>query len=210
MLLVRDLAVAAGQPAVMQALLGLHLRGFLASVRGRGPYRPSPAVHAAATALELPADALVYGETPFATARALFKACGVGAGDLVVDLGAGRGLVVLAAASLGANAVGVELDPARAALSAGSVHVGDARAAPLHNVACAVCTWTCWPDATRAELLETLAGLPQGARVWVTTWPIEDPRFEPMWSRQVPFSWGVATVLAYRRSAGPDGLEAPR
>jgi precorrin-6B methylase 2 len=44
---------------------------------------------------------------------AMLRLAGVGPGDVVYDLGCGDGRIVIAAATLGARAVGVDLDPER-------------------------------------------------------------------------------------------------
>lgn len=59
----------------------------------------------------------VWSPMPAAAVRAMVRLAGVRPGELVVDLGAGDGRVVLAAArEFGARAVAVELDPLRARL----------------------------------------------------------------------------------------------
>lgn len=59
----------------------------------------------------------VWSPMPPAAVRALLRLAGVRPGELVVDLGAGDGrIVLLAAREFGARAVAVELDPLRARL----------------------------------------------------------------------------------------------
>lgn len=52
-----------------------------------------------------------YAPTRIAVVKKAFDQFGVGEGDLLVDLGAGDGKILLAAAATGAQAVGYELSP---------------------------------------------------------------------------------------------------
>lgn len=123
------------------------------------------------------AGALTWGETPFSTARDVLRDAGVGPDSTVVDLGAGRGMVLLAARALGACARGVELDsarvwPVRDALARAGVDlaVGDAREADIRAATHIWLSWTCMPSALRAALVERLDALAVGARVVSLTW----------------------------------------
>lgn len=74
--------------------------------------------------------------------QAILAAGRVGPGDVLYDLGSGDGPILIAAARLGARAVGIEMDPARAAASIAAakdagvtidVRLADFRAAELSD-----------------------------------------------------------------------------
>ncbi len=197
----RDLAVAARHRAVRRACLALWRLD-----RALPPHRPSPAGVAAAAAAGLPREALTWGETPLATAVDVLRAAGVDARSTVVDLGAGRGTVLLAARLLGAQARGVELDPLRAdparavvAAAGAALEIGDARAFPLDGATHVWVAWTCMPDEVRAALGERLAALPPGTRVIALTWDPPAGAFDVERRAPAAFSWGRATVIRARR-----------
>ncbi len=71
----------------------------------------------AGTRMPDPLDAdVTYLPTPHAVVDAMLRLAGVGAGDVVYDLGAGDGRIVIAAARrYGIRAVGIEIDARKAA-----------------------------------------------------------------------------------------------
>lgn len=157
------------------------------------------------------AGELVYGETPVFTARALFKRGGVGQTSTVLDLGAGRGRVLLAARSLGASAHGIELLPEHIAPvidameSAGATLVeGDAAFADLSAATHIFLTWTCLSETSRARVLANLERARPGTIVFTVTFPIEHSAFEPVASVRPFFSWGRADLhIARRKTLAP-------
>jgi cyclopropane fatty-acyl-phospholipid synthase-like methyltransferase len=56
-----------------------------------------------------------YWQTPEALVEAMLDLASVGPGDRLIDLGCGDGRIVIAAATRGALALGIEIDPARIA-----------------------------------------------------------------------------------------------
>lgn len=71
-----------------------------------------------------PQDAdVMYLPTPYPVVDAMLRLAGVRAGDRLFDLGAGDGRIVIAAArEYGIHAVGIELDPHKAAEARANVH----------------------------------------------------------------------------------------
>ncbi len=185
---------------------------YLAVIRAallRSPFREGgfQRTHLARKAKQS-AGELVYGETPIFTARSLFKRVDVGPSSTVIDLGAGRGRVLIAARSLGARAHGIELLPEHIAPvidameAAGATLVeGDAAFADLSSATHIFLTWTCLSETSRARLLTNLACAKPGTVVLTVTFPIEHPAFEPLFSVRPIFSWGRADLHAARRKA---------
>jgi len=152
---------------------------------------------------------LVYGEAFVVVARAILRAHSVGPGSVVVDLGCGRGAVLVAARSLGADARGVDIcrghvdvtGPALRAAGA-NVAVGDARSASVAALDGAThvwLAWATWSSATRAVVTERLRALPPGAVVVSVVHGVDDDAFAVVARPRAPVSWGVADVVVQRR-----------
>ena len=157
------------------------------------------------------AEDLVYGEAFVVVARRLLRAHGAGAGSLVVDLGCGRGAVLVAARSLGAQARGLELNPAHLAVAgpalraAGAiVDAGDARAASLAGATHVWLSWATWSPETRALVARRLRALAPGALVFGVVHGVDDGAFEVVARVRAPFSWGMADVVVSRQRAETD------
>lgn len=173
------------------------------------PWRAGFAAVMTARQAGVPVDDLVYGEAFVGAARALLRALGVGPGAVVVDLGCGRGGILVAAASLGATARGVDLLPAHvdaigpAATAAGvSVDVGDARAvdvAVLADADVVWLSWVTWSAATRAAVTARLQAMKPGACVVGIAHGVDDPAFEVVGSPRLWCTWGRADVVVSRR-----------
>jgi hypothetical protein len=77
----------------------------------------------------IPGQDVRYEPTPMPVVRAMLELAGVGPQDVVYDLGAGKGrMVITAAKEFGARGVGIEIDPAlvaRAQANARAAHVED-------------------------------------------------------------------------------------
>lgn len=193
---VRDLLQAPADPALRVALAALH--------RSPEPRDGFESVLAARRAA-LPPEARVWGETPFCVAHALLRDAGVGPGSRVVDLGAGRGSVLLAARALGASARGCELDPGRARAIAGplaacgaTLEVADARSFDLEVPTHVWVSWITWPAPLRAELSARCAGLPAGTRVVALTWSPTGP-FRKISERRRLLPWGIVDAIVSER-----------
>lgn len=169
---------------------------------------PSPYAAAQASAAGTGDDGgdLTYGEAFVVVARAILRAHGVGPDSVVVDLGCGRGAVLVAARSLGATARGVDTvathvhiaGPALRAAGA-SVDVDDARSASLAGSTHIWLAWATWSARTRTAVTERLRALPPGAIVVTVVHGIDDAAFEVVARERAPFSWGIADVVVQRR-----------
>ena len=199
------------RPRLLICSLRLLVRGLI-----RSPYAESGfhRVHLARRA-NLSKRELVYGETPVFTAVDLFRRSGLNASGSLLDLGAGRGRVLIAARVLGAEARGIELLPehiheATAPLShiGASIEQGRAQDFRQKNATHIYIAWTCMGEQNRHELLSRLLSLRGGTIVMVVTWPIEHAEFSLMFKRKSLFSWGICDLYVYERvHAGPSRSE---
>ena len=196
-----------------QLLLLRWPRLFVAAIRifGAGlrasPYREgSFARKAAARGAGLSEAELRYGETPTIVARRALARAGVRPESNLLDLGAGRGRVLLAARSLGAAATGIELlDEQRLPVEAALAQVGvvlkggDAAVAELEGFTHLWVTWTCMSEARRVRLAARFAEeLVEGTVVLGVTFEPTGPRFERLWHKKAWFTWGPADLYATR------------
>ncbi len=144
---------------------------------------------------------LIYGETPLMSALYVFKRAGVGPGSRLVDLGAGRGRVLLAARWLGAEARGVELladHVARVAKPLETVGinliVGDMTRAELGDATHVFTNWLALTPETKARLIERFRTCEPGTRLITVTRPIEAEGFLRLSRHWVLFTWGIEAV----------------
>lgn len=149
---------------------------------------------------------LTYGETPVVSAVRALKAAGVTKGSRVLDLGCGRGRVLLGARYLGAEAVGVELleahvDVTRALLAevGAEVVLGDAEDPPLDGVTHVYLAWTCFSLETRARVERRLRQAPSGLRVVALNHRFSDDGFRQVTSLSMMCSWGRVPVFVHER-----------
>ena len=146
-------------------------------------------------------DADVFGETPILTTVRLleFADSHFGRVSQFVDLGCGRGVTCLTAASLGIPSVGFEREGAwveaaqRAArqldLPARFV-AGDFMHADWPAEALYLVVATAYPEEMREEIAERLADL--GACAITADWSLPEPTFRRIWQGKLPVEWGVA------------------
>jgi len=149
---------------------------------------------------------LMYGEAPLFSAVWLLWRAGVGRGSRVLDVGAGRGRVLLAARWLGAEATGLELRPEhvtpvqRVLAKAGArLQVGDALQADLGSPTHVFLNWCAFGPATRTRLTRRLAVLPSGTRVIAAVAPVEDPAFRLLRRTHALMTWGPERVTIHQR-----------
>jgi Histone methylation protein DOT1 len=155
---------------------------------------------------------LIYGETPLMTALYLFKRAGIGRDSRFVDLGAGRGRVLIAARWLGAEARGIELladHVARVAprlQAAGmTLTVGDMTQAELGEATHLFTNWLALTPETKDKLIERFRTCRPGTRILTVTRPIEAEGFVRLSRHWALFTWGVERVWIheYRPEAAP-------
>jgi len=154
---------------------------------------------------------LIYGETPLLTAVSAFKRAGVGPGSRLVDLGAGRGRVLIAARWLGAEALGVELladhvarvaEPLRSV--GATLTVGDMTQVPLGEATHIFTNWLALSPETKARLVERFRTCKPGTRIITVTRPIEAEGFVQLSRHWRLFTWGVEVVwIQEYRPAAP-------
>ncbi len=165
--------------------------------------------------LESPDD--IFGETPMLTVYHMLRWIDAAVSPLpepFVDLGSGRGLPSLTAASLGYSAVGYEREASwveraqtvadRLALKARFEAV-DLTTARWPESGTFYATTTSWTPEQKSALFERLAE-EGGPRVAILLdAPPLDRGFRHLWSRTVPVDWGRAQAeLWYRESRGPN------
>jgi len=191
-------------------LLAADLRYGLLSLL-RSPYRAGAfEQHLLARRRGGDVDEYIFGETPWFTLRRILRRAGLGSGDLLIDIGAGDGRVLLfAALQLGARAIGYEViaeraDTARRVLAACAidgvtvVH-GDGFDADLSGADVVYCAWTCFSPQSRSRLGEVIESLHPGARLITVTHPVVDDRVESLGTERAWFGWGRSDVYYYRR-----------
>jgi SAM-dependent methyltransferase len=133
----------------------------------------------------------------------------------MVDLGCGRGRVLLAARLLGAQAEGIDLLEAHvlaareplAAVGA-EIRVGLAESVRLEGVTHVYAAWTCFSADTRARVTAHLRAGPIGLRVIVLNHPLEDGAFTLLESLALLCSWGRVPAYIYERIP-PVALPSP-
>jgi SAM-dependent methyltransferase len=173
------------------------------------PWRMGFAAVMTARQAGVPVDDLVYGETFVVAARALLRSHGIGPGAVVVDLGCGRGGVLVAAASLGASARGIDVLPAHveaigaAASRAGvAVDVGDARHiadAVIADADVVWLSWVTWSSATRTAVTARLRAMKPGALVVGVAHGVDDDAFMEVERCRAWSTWGRADLVICRR-----------
>ncbi|QAT82445.1 putative methyltransferase [Corallococcus coralloides] len=153
---------------------------------------------------------LMYGETPLVTALWFLKRAGVGRSSRVVDLGAGRGRVLLAARWWGARAHGVELiadHVTRVAPWLGpagvTFTVGDMTREPLGDATHIFCNWVAFSPETKARLVAHLRTCAPGTRIITVTRPIQAEGFSGHVCHWMLFTWGLEKVWLQQYLPGP-------
>lgn len=143
----------------------------------------------------------VYGETPLVVALYLMRKAGVGKGTTLLDVGSGRGLPLLAARYLGAQARGIEsvehhVVASRGALvgAGATVAHGDATQVTWGNPSHVYLAWTCFDPMLRRAVTARVGSLASGARVIALDEPPDLPGLRTVSEHRVPFPWGWVRV----------------
>ncbi|MGE6756740.1 class I SAM-dependent methyltransferase [Corallococcus interemptor] len=154
---------------------------------------------------------LMYGETPLVTALWFLRKAGVGRGSRVVDLGAGRGRVLLAARWWGAEAHGVELIADHVARVAPwlqpagiTLTVGDMTREPLGDATHIFCNWVAFSPETKARLVAHLRTCAPGTRIITVTRPIQAEGFTGHACHWMLFTWGFEKVWLQEYRPSPN------
>lgn len=154
----------------------------------------------------------IFGETPILTLVKLLEVI-----DAVspvhpaefVDLGSGRGLTCLVAASMGYSALGYEKESAwceKATLVSQQLSLsarfqdGDFFAHDWPSKAVYFLVATAFPQTLREELERRFLELDSGSLFVVGDWKLSSD-FEALWQGKLPVDWGVIPFVIYRSSA---------
>jgi SAM-dependent methyltransferase len=167
-------------------------------------WRAWPSPYAASSSSSDPSS--IYGESFVVVARRILRKHGCSSGSDVVDLGCGRGNVVVAAVSLGAVGRGVDVvaghvDVVAGALAVvgGAVVVGDAREFDVAGASHVWLSWATWDAELRASVVANLRRLRSGAVVVGVVHGVEADGFVVVDRLRAAFSWGFADVVVSRR-----------
>ena len=123
-----------------------------------------------------------------------------------MDLGAGRGGVLLAAKLRGMESVGYDLNPAHIVLSENvlkplDIHLkfGDARQVNIEDSDLVYLAWTTWAKQTRKDIESNLMAISPGSKVITLSWPLQSDGFEEIRRGVALFSWGLANYFIFER-----------
>ncbi len=140
-----------------------------------------------------------YGEIALPTVDKILTLLNANTNDCMVDLGSGRGRVVLLAACRGIPAEGIELlnNLVKGAQYAqgndfplARFHENNFLDADLQHATILWVAGTCWTSETHARILEKILALPPGTRVISITRPLQHPRLPVQTVVQGWTSWG--------------------
>lgn len=147
---------------------------------------------------------LIYGETPLGTAHELLRWAGLRKGQRFCEIGCGRGVTGLVAASVfGAQVSGIEVvpelaDKARWLARALQVEVNIQNGPPYPEADLYFMTPTTWSEVNWGRVISELEKAPGGSRALVLSQPI--PGWQLELERSLPFSWGPNRVFLCLKS----------
>ncbi len=144
-------------------------------------------------------DVYTYGETPLSTFARIAQKIGLDSTKSFIDLGAGRGMLVLFAQEiLGCTSLGIDHCPEFASKQ---VQVRDIKGLDLSPWDVIYCAWTCLSDEEIEELLPTLKTAKPEAIILTTSFPITDYSSDFRIEQIFPasFFWGESRIYLARR-----------
>ena len=160
---------------------------------------------------------LTYGATPMSVAVYVLWRAGLSEDGSLLDVGAGRGLVLLAARLLKAEARGIELVEShvvavRDALRwvGATIEAGDGEGEDLFGVTHIFCAWSAFSEGTRHRLTRDWRRAAPGTRVIVLTHPLVGEGFLFERSMKVVVPWGFDEALVYVRTQSAEGFTPGR
>ena len=160
----------------------------------------------------------IFGETPVLTAVRLLELAELYAGPLptpVIDLGCGRGVICLTAASLGHSALGFEQERDWALVAQG---IADSLSLPARFVAGDLlqAEWptegtffviaTAFPDPFRDEVLQKLNGLSSRSVLITVDWDLSEEGYQRLWAGRLPVDWGVTEFVLWSTKSQTESL----
>lgn len=164
-------------------------------------------------------EADTFGETPILTVVNLIRLLESHLETVpepFVDLGCGRGLTCLTAASLGSAAVGFEREGAwveAASRVASALELkaeflaGDFLDQNWPHGGTYLVVATAFGEELRSAIEGRLRTLSPGSVVVTVDWTLESPLYESLWAAQLPVDWGTARFQICRVGAAPAGSE---
>lgn len=156
--------------------------------------------------------ALAYGETTCLALRQILEWAGLEPPARILDLGSGRGLVVLASILQGFEAHGIELLSEyvqRARKVAASLNLeADLQQADMlqvewPEVELLLLNSTAFPSAVRHTLLSRMSDLSSLTQIVTYDWMLPDDRFDLIHSGRLPVTWGTVLGRLYLLSSSP-------
>ena len=164
--------------------------------------------------MKKPAD--IFGETPILTTVRLLETVEGFHGHLplpFVDLGCGRGITCLTAASLGYQAFGIEQEIrwARAAQTVAEelalparFEAGDLSLTKWPEGGTYLAVATAYPTELRESIIQRWRTLPVESTAIITgDWDLSEEGFERLWSGRLPVDWGTATFAVWKPAKRP-------
>lgn len=154
-------------------------------------------------------ESRIFGETPVLTVVKLLGVVEEGGPRQLLDLGSGRGTVVLAAAACGFTALGLELEEdwvARAQRVAkrlglpAEFRCADFLEGDWPEAAVVFVVATAFPEEVRAEILDRVRRLQPGSYLIAGDWP-DLHSLDLVWQGPLPVEWGVIPFSVYRIGA---------
>jgi SAM-dependent methyltransferase len=162
--------------------------------------------------LDVPAETLTYGTTPWATTADLLRRVNAKPGERFLELGAGQGRLAFFARLWGNLTVDAyELLPTfvRVAericqdlrLERITFHQANLLEADLATADIIYLAGTCLDDATIDRLQTRMRRLKPGARVISLSYPLDVPGLELIADVSIPVSWGSSTAYVQRMAS---------